>query len=72
MDRAEDDEQVFFAWQNGWIIVTHNLNDFLLVHNTLQRWSAFWNSADTHAGILALPDSLSIRDQAHVLDVFIA
>lgn len=72
MERADDDEQVFFAWKNGWITVTHNLHDFLLVHHTLQRWGDRWHITDTHAGILALLDSLAIQDQARLLDVFIA
>jgi predicted nuclease of predicted toxin-antitoxin system len=72
MNRADDDAQVFFAWQNGWITITHNRQDFLLVHHTLRRWGDLWHITDIHAGILAFPDSLAIREQARLLDVFIA
>jgi hypothetical protein len=72
LDRAGDDELVFLAWQNQWITVTHDLDDFLLLHRTLQRWAAHWNHMDMHAGILSMADSLSLWEQAFVLDVFIA
>jgi hypothetical protein len=72
LDRAGDDELVFLAWQNQWITVTHDPDDFLLLHRTLQRWAAHWNQANIHAGMLTMPDSLSLREQAFVLDVFIA
>src|SRR5262249_34907234 len=69
---AEDEEQVFFAWQNGWTIVTHNLSHFLLLHRALFQWNSIWAHESIHAGILAIPNALPIREQARVLDIFIA
>jgi hypothetical protein len=69
---TDDEEQVFFAWQRGFIIVTHNLTDFLLLHRTLHRWNSVWAHDSIHAGILAIRNALPIREQASILDIFIA
>ncbi|MCA1667103.1 MAG: DUF5615 family PIN-like protein, partial [Thermomicrobia bacterium] len=57
-ERAGDDEQLFLAWRNGWIMVTHDGNDYLLLHSTLRRWASAWGVTDIHAGILILPYGL--------------
>jgi Domain of unknown function (DUF5615) len=69
---AEDEDQLFFAWQRGLIIAAHNLIHFLLIHRTLHRWNSIWAHDSIHAGILAIRNSLPIREQASVLDIFIA
>ncbi len=69
---AEDEEQVFFAWRRGLVIVTHNLTHFVLIHRTLHRWDTVWSHDSVRAGILIIPNALSIREQANVLDIFIA
>jgi hypothetical protein len=69
---AEDEEHVFLAWRNDWTIVTHNLTHFLLLHRTLHQWNSIWTHESIHAGILAIPNELPIREQARVLDVFTA
>jgi len=71
-DRAGDDEQLFLAWQNGWIMVTHDGDDYLLLHTTLRRWASAWSMTDIHAGILILPYGLGEREQAWRLDIFAA
>lgn len=71
-ERAGDDEQLFLAWKNGWIMVTHDGDDYLLLHTALRRWANAWNMTDTHAGILILPYGFGEREQARRLDIFAA
>jgi uncharacterized protein DUF5615 len=71
-ERAGDDEQLFLAWQNGWIMVTHDGNDYLLLHTTLRRWASAWGVMGIHAGILILPYGFGEREQARRLDIFAA
>jgi hypothetical protein len=63
-----DDVHLFQARQNGWLLVTHNGSDFILLHDALHRW----NVIDPHQGILVLPDNLANYAEAQALDVFIA
>jgi hypothetical protein len=41
----------------GWPLVTHNRDDFALLHRAWRDWPAFWTLANLplHAGILLLP-----------------
>jgi predicted nuclease of predicted toxin-antitoxin system len=32
LERAQDDQQLLVAAQNGWTLVTHNRKDFILLH----------------------------------------
>lgn len=58
---------MFFAHANNRILVAYD-GHFYLVHRTLRRWGV----TDMHAGILIVPDTLSIAEQAGVLDIFAA
>src|SRR4249919_1816265 len=69
-EHSSDDQQLFHAWQNQWILVTHNGRDFALAHGTLRRWAATWEITEMHAGILVIPHGLSPREAATILDVF--
>jgi len=50
-----DDEHLLIASQQGRIFVTHNEGDFVLLHDAWQRWSAAWEAAAHHAGVLIVP-----------------
>jgi hypothetical protein len=56
MDRATDDAQLLLAAQRGWVLVTHNIDDFILLHDAWRRWSAAWGVSSEHAGILILDE----------------
>jgi hypothetical protein len=71
-EHSSDDDPVFHAWRNRWILVTHNGRDFALVHRTLHRWAATWEIRDIHAGILVIPHGSGPRAAAGFLDVFAA
>lgn len=47
---AGDDEQLIYAAQQRWILVTHNKRDFRLLHDAWRRWRC----QSPHAGILLL------------------
>ena len=53
--RAGDDEHLLLAAQRGWIFVTRNRDDFILLHNAWQRWTRAWQVQEQHAGILITP-----------------
>ncbi len=69
--RAHDDEQLFFAAEKGLILVSHD-DDFYVLHRGIRRWFGVWGEVTIHAGILILPDVLSIEQKARVLDIFAA
>jgi hypothetical protein len=52
--KAGDDEQLAIAAQSGWILVTHNIRDYELLHDAWHRWSMMWGVSAQHSGILAL------------------
>lgn len=55
--RATDDQQLLLAARGGWTIVTHNEEDFLLLHLAWIRWARAWAVSPTplHGGILIVP-----------------
>jgi hypothetical protein len=54
-ERNTDGEQLLVASQLGHIFLTHNEEDFILLHDAWIRWSAAWGVAASHAGVLIVP-----------------
>jgi hypothetical protein len=52
LDRATDDVQLLTAAERGWILLTYNERDYVLLHDAWHRWSAAWGVAPQHAGII--------------------
>lgn len=54
--RAEDDEILVASVQRGAILVTHNADDFALLHFAWQRWARLWGvePRPRHSGILVV------------------
>jgi hypothetical protein len=52
---GDDITQVLAATDRDAICVTHDTEDFLLVHRTWLALAARWQQADEHAGIIVLP-----------------
>ena len=52
---ATDDVQLLRAASEGWTFVTHNRDDYVLLHEAWLRWSGAWRVAAEHAGILVIP-----------------
>jgi predicted nuclease of predicted toxin-antitoxin system len=55
LERAGDDEHLLTAAQRGWILVTHNRQHFLLLHDAWRRWLRVFGVSTVHAGILIPP-----------------
>jgi Domain of unknown function (DUF5615) len=49
-----DAEQLLYATEQGWTIVTHNRRDFRALHESWLVWSFLWREPRPHGGILTL------------------
>ncbi len=67
MERASDDAHLSLAARSGWILVTHNAKDFILLHAAWRRWAREWGAEARHAGSLILSTSASRRRATHEL-----
>lgn len=56
-----DADQLLTATQQRRILLTHNEDDFLLLHLAWHRWSRHWgvNPPPSHTGIVAVPQQRS-------------
>ncbi len=66
--RASDAAQLLTAAQRNWIFVTHNANDFALLHDGWRRWSEAWGVPAQHAGIVVLPQATAAERARRRLD----
>ena len=66
-----DDEHLLRAAQEGWILVTHNQKHFHLLHNAWLRWTAAWQIAWRHSGILLVPHNVPSRDLAQHIHLLV-
>jgi hypothetical protein len=57
LEDADDDVHLLVALQDGRILVTHNGDDFILLHRAWRRWTQFWRVSQPHAGILIIPQA---------------
>jgi predicted nuclease of predicted toxin-antitoxin system len=53
--RATDDEQLLVAADAGRVFVTHNEDDFTLLHDAWRKWFSAKGVQAQHAGILVVP-----------------
>ena len=70
LKRAGDDEQLWIAAQNRWILVTRD-HDYRLLYDAWRRWFTALNISTTHAGILITPHSWSAKQAAIEIHSFI-
>ena len=70
---ARDDEQLMTASVNGWVLVSHNRQDFIDLHFAWLHWSRVWSVPAVHAGIVIIPQQVwTLRRAAEVVDRFLA
>lgn len=57
LEAATDDLHLLRSAREGWTILTHDAEDYELLHRAWIRWGPDWNVSPppTHAGILVLP-----------------
>lgn len=67
MERASDDAHLSLAARAGWILITHNAKDFILLHAAWRRWAREWGAEAHHEGTLVMSPSASPRRAAHEL-----
>ncbi len=72
LESVPDPRQLLTAADNGWILVTHNRRDFVLLNDAWLRWQRAWNGNYRHAGILVIPQTWDPVEAAHKLDEFIS
>src|SRR5262245_52605686 len=51
---ATDGSQLLYAADRGWIVLTRNRADFMMLHDAWHLWSRSWNVRSEHAGIIVL------------------
>jgi hypothetical protein len=64
-----DAEQLLYATEQGWAIVTHNRRDYRALHEGWPIWSSRWKEPIPHGGILTLDkgERLSASDYASAI-----
>jgi hypothetical protein len=71
LERAGDDAHLLAAAQRGWIFVTHNRQDFFLLHDAWRHWFQAFGVSAVHAGILIPSHGLPHRT-VQLLNDFLA
>ena len=56
LESVGDEQILLTAATHEWIVVTHNVKDFRILHDTWLLWSGAWDVQPTHHGILIIPD----------------
>ncbi len=58
---ADDDVHLLHASREDRIFLTHNADDFLLLHKAWVRWTHGWDFFRQHSGILVCPQAPVLR-----------
>jgi hypothetical protein len=56
LETGKDDLHLLRCWQEGWVFVTHDAEDYELLHAAWVRWGAGWavSAPPIHPGIIVL------------------
>lgn len=73
-ERGDDAEHLFIAAHERRVIVTHDRDDFTLLHRAWLRWSAGWHISASHSGILIIPQPprLTVAQSAQEIHALVA
>lgn len=61
LERAGDDVHLLMAAQHGWMLVTHNRQHFILLHDAWLRWFHAFEVSVRHAGVLLPPHGFPVH-----------
>jgi hypothetical protein len=56
--RSPDAAQLLFAAKRRWVLISHNRDDFVVLHDAWKLWTVDWDVAVEHAGILVIPQRI--------------
>ncbi len=71
LSAAGDEVHLFTAAQSSRILVTHNKDDFVLLHAAWIYWTGQWQMARAHQGILIVKQQkLLVPQMARAIDGF--
>ena len=70
---APDPHQLLYAATRNWIILTHNRQDFRLLHTAWLLWSDAWHTPQHHSGILIVEQMRwrAVADLAQLIHNFV-
>lgn len=75
-ERTSDHHHLAMATRSGWVLVTHDRGDYLLLHRAWRDWFTEWGTPPVpkHAGIIRIPQppTLSAEQAAALLAAFFA
>ena len=66
---AYDEQHLLVAARAGRTLITHNRDDFLLLHRAWQLWSGEWQVRAQHAGVLIIRQTLTFARMAQEIEV---
>jgi len=58
--RSPDPHQLLYATEREWVVVTHNRDDFALLHDAWHLWTHRWHIRDQHAGIVVVEQTQGV------------
>lgn len=68
---SPDPHQLLYAAERGWVFLTHNREDYRLLHDAWLLWSHRWGVAPAHNGILVLDQTLNPAVNAELVHALI-
>lgn len=66
-----DEVHLLTATRRNAVLVTHNWEDFSMLHRAWQLWTTEWGIALTHAGILSVEQRVDLETAARELVTFL-
>jgi hypothetical protein len=54
---SPDPHQLFYVTEHNCVLITHNANDFKLLHDAWHLWTYRWQLPHRHAGIIIAPQT---------------
>lgn len=69
-----DADQLLYATERDWTLVTYNRRDYRALHEGWVVWSALWQEPRPHGGILTLDKGIGLaaRDYAEAITLLVS
>ncbi|MCC7106519.1 MAG: DUF5615 family PIN-like protein [Chloroflexi bacterium] len=66
--RSPDPQQLLRAASEAWPLVTHNRDDYIMLHDAWVRWTSAWHITPRHSGILIILQDRARLRMAALID----